>query len=230
MNELDEIQVSPYNTRSQSIRLTNLSRFGINLNQLAIDNKIDECIGRENELLRMETILCKDKKRNPIIIGNAGVGKTALIEGEALRIVNNKAPETLINKEIWELRLGNVMAGAGVRGEFEQRIKDVLHEVELANGKIILFIDEIHTILGTGNQIGGLDAANILKPYLARGVIQCIGATTEKEYRNYIEKDKALSRRFQKIDLNEPDVDMTKEILTKISPKLEKCHNAWSLF
>jgi ATP-dependent Clp protease ATP-binding subunit ClpC len=211
------------NSRARSNRV--IDRFGRNLNSLAGKGKINPCIGRNEELERIETILSKEKKRNPILVGDPGVGKSAIVEGLALIITQGTVNELLLNKEIIEIRLSDLIAGASIKGEFEERLKSIISDVVNSNGGIILFIDEIHTILGAGNEAGGLDAANILKPYLARGDFQCIGATTTAEYQKYFEKDGALSRRFQKINIDEPDSQTTKRILEGIKGRLEIFHN-----
>jgi ATP-dependent Clp protease ATP-binding subunit ClpB len=176
-----------------------LDKFGRNINQLAKDGKIDPVIGRDEEIRKVIQILARKTKNNVILIGEPGVGKTAIIEGLAERIVKDDVPTTLKDKEIYELDMGALVAGAKYRGEFEERLKAVLNKIKASDGKIILFIDEIHLIVGAGRADGALDASNMLKPLLARGEIDCIGATTLNEYREYIEKDRALERRFQTV-------------------------------
>ena len=174
-----------------------LEKYGRNITELAKARKIDPVIGRDEEVRSITRILSRKTKNNPVLIGEPGVGKTAIVEGLANRIVKNDVPESLKNKTIWELDMASLVAGAKYRGEFEDRIKKVLNEVKKSEGNIIMFIDEIHMIVGTGAVEGAMDTGNILKPMLARGEIHVIGATTLNEYRNYIEKDGALERRFQ---------------------------------
>ncbi len=201
-----------------------LERFTINLTERAAQGKIDPLVGRERELERTMQILCRRRKNNPIYVGEPGVGKTALAEGLALRIVEGQVPEPLEDVELYALDMGALLAGTKYRGEFEQRLKDVIEELK-GRDNAILFIDEIHTIVGAGATSGGsLDASNILKPVLATGEIRCIGSTTYEEYRNYFEKDRALSRRFQKIDLNEPSVDETVRILDGLKEYYQEHH------
>ena len=175
-----------------------IDQFGEDLTKLAADGKLDPIIGREKEVYRICQILSRRKKNNPIILGDPGVGKTALVEAIAQRIVEKKVAMTLLNKRIIALNIANVVAGTKYRGQFEERMKAVMNELEKSQD-VILFIDEIHTIIGAGGASGSLDASNMFKPALARGEIQCIGATTLDEYRQYIEKDGALERRFQKV-------------------------------
>src|SRR5436853_156860 len=169
-------------------------------------NKLDPVVGRDTEITRIIQILSRRTKNNPILIGEAGVGKTAIAEGLALRMAQGDVPESLKDKELVSLDLGSLVAGTKYRGEFEERLKNILKEIERSNGKVILFIDEIHTIVGAGAAEGSLDASNMLKPALARGELRAIGATTLKEYQRYIEKDPALSRRFQPVYVNEPSI------------------------
>ena len=201
-----------------------LNQYGTELNKLAVENKIDEVIGRNNEIERLIQILSRRNKNNPCLIGEPGVGKTAIVEGLAKKIVDQDVPEMLRDKKIFTLDLTSVIAGAKYRGDFEERIKKCLNEVKKAEN-IILFIDEIHTIVGAGSAEGAIDAANILKPILARGEIQLIGATTIDEYRKYIEKDAALERRFSPIVVEEPSKEETIEILLGIKEKYEMHHH-----
>jgi ATP-dependent Clp protease ATP-binding subunit ClpC len=201
-----------------------LDSFGKNLTQLAIDGKFDPVIGREFEIKRCSQILARRKKNNPILIGEPGVGKTAIIEGLAKMIVEKTCPTVLFDKKIISLDLGTLVAGTKFRGQFEERIEQIIEETE-QNPNIILFIDEIHTLIGAGSASGALDAANILKPALARGFIQCIGATTIDEFRGSIEKDGALSRRFQQVLVEPPTTEQTRKILENIREKYEDHHS-----
>ena len=201
-----------------------LEKFGRNIVELARQGKIDPVIGRDEEIRHIIKILTRKTKNNPVLIGEPGVGKTAIIEGLARRIVANDVPVSLKDKEIYELDMGSLVAGAKFRGEFEERLKAVLNKVKESDGKIIMFIDEIHLIVGAGKADGALDAGNMLKPMLARGELHCIGATTLKEYREYIEKDSALERRFQKVLVNEPSVEDTISILRGIKERFEMHH------
>lgn len=201
-----------------------LNKYGIDLNKMAIDGKLDPVIGRDEQISRMMQILIRKTKNNPILIGEPGTGKTAIAEGLAQRIVNKDVPTSLLNKRVVTLDMSSLIAGAKYRGEFEDRLKSVIDEVKQA-GNIILFIDEIHTIIGAGASEGSMDAANILKPSLARGELHTIGATTLKEYRKYFEKDTAMQRRFQPIKVDEPSVNEALQILRGIKEKLETHHN-----
>ncbi len=201
-----------------------LSKYAANLNERAKEGKLDPVIGRDEEIRRVLHILSRRTKNNPILVGEPGVGKTAIAEGIAHRIINGDVPENLKSKEIFSLDLGLLMAGAKYKGEFEERLKAVIKEVQDADGQIILFIDEIHTLVGAGASEGALDAANILKPALARGELRAIGATTNKEYQKYIEKDKALERRFQKVIIDEPSNEDSISILRGLKDKYEMYH------
>ena len=201
-----------------------LKKFGKNLNELAKDGKMDPVIGRDEEISQIIMILSRKTKNNPVLIGEPGVGKTAIVEGLAQRIVKNDVPNNLKDKTIFELDMASLVAGAMYRGEFEERLKAVLNKVKESEGKIIMFIDELHLIVGAGKTDGALDASNMLKPMLARGELHCIGATTLNEYRMYIEKDAALERRFQKVTVHEPTVDDTISILRGLKERFEAFH------
>ena len=201
-----------------------LEKYGRNINEAVKAGKIDPVIGRDEEIRSITRVLSRKTKNNPVLIGEPGVGKTAIVEGLALRIVKGDVPASLKNKTIWELDMASLIAGAKYRGEFEERLKNVLNEVKKSEGNIIMFIDEIHTIVGSGNMEGAMDTSNILKPMLARGEIHVIGATTLNEYRKYIEKDGALERRFQKIKVNEPTVEDTITILRGLKERFEIHH------
>lgn len=201
-----------------------LAKYGTNLVELAKKHKLDPVIGRDEEIRRTVRILSRRTKNNPVLIGEPGVGKTAIVEGLAERIVRGDVPEGLKDKIIFSLDMGALIAGAKYRGEFEERLKAVLKEVQGSNGRIILFIDEIHTIVGAGKTDGAMDAGNLIKPLLARGELHCIGATTFDEYRQYIEKDKALERRFQKVSVDEPTVEDTISILRGLKERFEIHH------
>lgn len=200
-----------------------IEKFAVNLNKRAEEGKIDPVVGRDTEIDRILQILLRRTKNNPVLIGEAGVGKTAIAEGLALRIVENKVPDVLSNKEIYSVDLPGMLAGSKYRGDFEKRIKGTLDEI-IERKNIIMFIDEFHNIVGTGGSEGSIDAANILKPFLARGEIQLIGATTIDEYRKNIEKDAALERRLQPIDVNEPSIEESIKILEGLRPKYEQHH------
>lgn len=201
-----------------------LQKYGKNLNDLAAKGKLDPVIGREDEIRRVLQVLSRRTKNNPVLIGEPGVGKTAIAEGLAHRIIQGDVPETLRSKQIVALDMGTLVAGAQFRGQFEERLKAVLKEVEESNGEIILFIDELHTVVGAGASQGSVDASNMLKPALARGDLRTIGATTLDEYRKYIEKDPALERRFQPVFVSEPDVEDTISILRGLKEKYEVHH------
>ncbi len=212
--------MNPYQENLENV----LEKYGRDITQAVKDNKIDPVIGRDDEIRSITRILSRKTKNNPVLIGEPGVGKTAIVEGLATRIFKGDVPNSLKNKKIWELDMGALIAGAKYRGEFEERLKAVLKEIKDSNGEIIMFIDEIHMIVGAGALEGAMDAGNMLKPMLARGEIHCIGATTLNEYRKYIEKDGALERRFQKILVNQPTVIDTITILRGLKPKLEVFH------
>ena len=201
-----------------------LEKYSVDLTELARQGKLDPVVGRDAEVRRVMQTLARRKKNNPVIIGEAGVGKTAIAEGLAQRIVAGDVPDLLKNRRLLALDLGALVAGSKFRGEFEERLKAVMDEVKSAEGEVILFIDEIHTVVGAGGAEGAIDASNLLKPALQRGELQCIGATTIDEYRKYIEKDTALERRFQSIYLEEPSVEETVEILRALRPRYEAHH------
>ena len=211
-------------SHSQEQNYNSLSKFAKNLNELAKAGKLDPVIGRDDEIRRVLQILSRRTKNNPILIGEPGVGKTAIAEGLAHRIINNDVPENLKSKQIFSLDMGALVAGAKYKGEFEERLKAVIKEVISAEGEIVLFIDEIHTLVGAGGGEGAMDAANILKPALARGELRAIGATTLNEYQKYFEKDKALERRFQKVLVDEPNAEDAISILRGIKDKYENHH------
>ena len=225
--DVDEI----YNTLSKDSRVSNkaihkkllVEDYAINLNKKIVSNEVDPVIGRDDELKNLIEILCRRGKNNPLLIGEAGVGKTAIVEELARRIVDGNIPKPLKGKTILSLPMANLVAGTKYRGEFEERVSKILKELE-ENDDIIVFIDEIHTIVGAGGAEGAIDASNIIKPALARGKIQLIGATTTYEYHTFIEKDKALNRRFQIIVIEEPTKEKTKEILKKLKPLYEAYH------
>ncbi len=201
-----------------------LKKYARDVTQLARDGKLDPVIGRDEEIRRTIQVLARRTKNNPVLIGEPGVGKTAIVEGLALRIVNGDVPEALAGKRLLALDLGAMVAGAKFRGEFEERLKAVLKEIEEAGGEIILFIDEMHTLVGAGRADGAMDASNLLKPELARGALHCIGATTLDEYRKHVEKDAALARRFQPVYIDEPSIEDTISILRGIKEKYELHH------
>ena len=201
-----------------------LEKYGSDLVKLARENKLDPVIGRNNEIRNVIRILSRKTKNNPVLIGEPGVGKTAIAEGLAIRIVKGDVPSNLKDRSIFSLDMGSLVAGAKYRGEFEERMKAVLDEIRKSEGKIILFIDELHTIVGAGKTEGAMDAGNLLKPLLARGELHCIGATTLNEYRKYIEKDAALERRFQPVTVTEPTVEDTIAILRGLKERYEIYH------
>ena len=213
------------NSPSQEDSYQALEKYAKNLNQMARENRLDPVIGRDSEIRRVLQILSRRTKNNPILIGEPGVGKTAVAEGLAHRIVSGDVPQNLLDKTIYSLDMGALVAGAKYKGEFEERLKSVVKEVSSSDGNIILFIDEIHTLVGAGGGEGAMDAANILKPALSRGELRSIGATTLNEYQKYFEKDKALERRFQKVLIEEPDFDSTVSILRGIKEKYETHHH-----
>ena len=192
-------------SQTAEVQFNALKKFALNLNQMAREGKLDPVIGRDDEIRRVLQILSRRTKNNPVLIGEPGVGKTAIAEGLAHRIIRGDVPENLKSKTIYSLDMGSLIAGAKYKGEFEERLKSVVKEVTQSNGEVVLFIDEIHTLVGAGKGEGAMDAANILKPALARGELRAIGATTLAEYQRYIETDKALERRFQKVLVEEPD-------------------------
>jgi len=211
-------------SQSQEETYNSLNKYAKNLNQLAKDGKLDPVIGRDEEIRRILQILSRRTKNNPILVGEPGTGKTAIAEGLAHRIIDGDIPENLKDKQIFALDMGSLIAGAKFKGEFEERLKAVIKEVTESDGDIVLFIDEIHTLVGAGGGQGAMDAANILKPALARGELRAIGATTLDEYQKYFEKDKALERRFQKVIVNEPDTESAISILRGIKEKYETHH------
>lgn len=198
--------------------------YGINLNELAKNNKLTPVINRENEINELIEVLSRKNKCNPLLIGKAGTGKTAIVEGLAIKIVNKEVPKFMQNKEIISINLSSVISGTRYRGEFEEKLHKIIKDFE-NNPNLIMFIDEVHTLVGAGGAEGAIDASNILKPYLARNNIKCIGATTLAEYKKSILKDKALNRRFQKIEIEEPNIEKTKYILKSIKNIYENYHN-----
>ena len=201
-----------------------LKKYARDVTALAREGKLDPVIGRDEEIRRTIQVLARRTKNNPVLIGEPGVGKTAIVEGLALRIVNGDVPEALKGKQLLSLDLGAMVAGSKYRGEFEERLKAVLKEIEAAEGQVILFIDEMHTLVGAGQADGAMDASNLIKPELARGTLHCIGATTLDEYRKHVEKDAALARRFQPVFVGEPTVEDTISILRGIKEKYELHH------
>ena len=212
-------------SQTQNTQYNNLEKYARNLNEMAGEGKLDPVIGRDDEIRRTLHILSRRTKNNPILVGEPGVGKTAIAEGIAHRIVNGDVPENLKSKMIYALDMGQLIAGAKYKGEFEERLKGVIKEVTTSEGEIILFIDEIHTLVGAGGGEGAMDAANILKPALARGELRAIGATTLNEYQKFFEKDKALERRFQKVMIEEPTVEDAISILRGLKDRYETHHH-----
>jgi ATP-dependent Clp protease ATP-binding subunit ClpB len=212
-------------SQTQETQLNMLNKFAKNLNEFARQGKLDPVIGRDEEIRRTLHILTRRTKNNPILVGEPGVGKTAIVEGLAMRIINGDVPDNLRSKTIFALDMGQLIAGAKYKGEFEERLKGVVKEVATSDGEIILFIDEIHTLIGAGGGEGAMDAANILKPALARGELRAIGATTLNEYQKYFEKDKALERRFQKVIIDEPNVEDAISILRGLKDRYETHHH-----
>ncbi|GMH52904.1 hypothetical protein TrRE_jg11412, partial [Triparma retinervis] len=214
----------PVSSKSAEQSLDALNKYAVDFTQLALDNKLDPVIGRDGEVRRAIQVLSRRSKNNPVLLGEPGVGKTAVAEGIAQRIVKGDVPDTLRRCKLMGLDMGALIAGAKYRGEFEERLKGVLKEVQASNGEIVLFIDEMHTVVGAGATSGSMDASNLLKPALARGEVRCIGATTLNEYKQYIEKDKALERRFQKVQIGEPTAADTVSILRGLKPRYEVHH------
>jgi len=227
ISRLDVLEIISHTNIKEDVKESEesfLLKYSINLLEKARDGKIDPVIGRKNEIERVTQILCRRKKNNPILVGEAGVGKTAIAEGLALNIVASNVPDILKNADLYALDLSAMLAGTKYRGDFEKRLKGVMDELK-SNPNAILFIDEIHTLIGAGATSGTMDAANQLKPALASGELRCMGATTFAEYRNGFEKDKALSRRFSKVDIDEPSIDTSIKILKGLKTKYEKHHN-----
>src|SRR3954463_7366620 len=221
---LEEVRRAPVTTESPEDTLNALERFGRDLTKAAEDGKLDPVIGRDEEIRRVIQVLSRRTKNNPVLIGEPGVGKTAIVEGLAQRIVAGDVPESLRDRRVVALDIGALLAGSKYRGEFEERLKAVLKEIAEAQGQIVLFMDELHTIVGAGAAEGAVDAANLLKPMLARGELRAVGATTLDEYRKHIEKDAALERRFQPVMVGEPTVESTIAILRGLKERYEAHH------
>jgi ATP-dependent Clp protease ATP-binding subunit ClpC len=211
--------------RQAESRYRTLEKYSRDLTQMARDGRLDPVIGRDSEILRVIQVLSRRTKNNPVLIGEAGVGKTAIVEGLAQKIIVSDVPENLLNKRVVALDLGAMIAGSRFRGEFEERLKAAMEEIQRAQGEIILFIDELHTVVGAGSAQGAMDASNMLKPALARGELQCVGATTLDEYRQYVERDAALERRFAPVFVDEPSLDETIEMLRGLRDRYEAHHN-----
>ncbi len=211
--------------RQAESRYRTLDKYSRDLTQMAREGRLDPVIGRDNEILRIIQVLSRRTKNNPVLIGEAGVGKTAIVEGLAIKITTNDVPENLLNKRVVALDLGAMIAGSRFRGEFEERLKAAMEEIQRAQGEIILFIDELHTVVGAGSAQGAMDASNMLKPALSRGELQAVGATTLDEYRQYIERDSALERRFAPVFVDEPSVEETIEMLQGLRSRYEAHHN-----
>ncbi|MFQ5576224.1 MAG: Clp protease N-terminal domain-containing protein, partial [Anaerolineae bacterium] len=205
-------------------RYRTLEKYSRDLTQMALDDKLDPVIGRDEEILRVIQVLSRRTKNNPVLIGEAGVGKTAIVEGLAQKIIDDDVPEILMGKRVISLDLGAMIAGSRFRGEFEERLKSALDEIKRAEGEIILFIDELHTVVGAGAAQGAMDASNMMKPALARGELQCVGATTLDEFRKHIEKDAALERRFAPVFVDEPTVEETIQMLQGVKSRYEEHH------
>ena len=211
--------------RQAESRYRTLEKYSRDLTQMARDGRLDPVIGRDSEILRVIQVLSRRTKNNPVLIGEAGVGKTAIVEGLAQKIIVSDVPENLLNKKVVALDLGAMIAGSRFRGEFEERLKAAMEEIQRAQGEIILFIDELHTVVGAGSAQGAMDASNMMKPALARGELQCVGATTLDEYRQYVERDSALERRFAPVFVDEPSLDETIEMLRGLRDRYEAHHN-----